>query len=891
MQEDGQDVGLSDIWSDRLVKCLQHIDIYYKDTCINGNALLRLYCSFLGRSAQGGQKVIYTSTLDSDWFAVATFCIAGLWAYCRNTMSPRDLVQGMVAEAMEHPKEGIRVIYGRERYRIDVEKNKSDESLHQGVWLAGEKRKKVLVPCNRFNMVVPYLGNAATDGLKGAAGESNPKSRRLFYQDLLSEEKKEVAAIGDCSAVILCSIKYAEEIINHTSMAVRGTPDKVRFLDIFKVGRYTSSYKGGKDSISYPYPGNVGKNWADIVIVPGFAAATQVCDWGKSGEYNQVCAIFALDTSKFANDAAGILTAVSSHENECLLLENKFNHKILQVLKKRQDPDGALVMTQASLSHSVHTKELKQLHKCAPCLAHQVDNIIGGQVQQNFVPTSFTSEWFRGLMHAIHGLCDEHVPSMEAARFCSISWSLVNRLVSAIAYLDDKAKEEAKDSLQELEKISIGFQGAERRKNADDVIASLHSLLMYVIHDGAKARAFCSLVRGFKKKYEKFVVITSRRREVTYIRQQGILPASVPVILLEDVARVCREYEPQHIVVTTSRLRGMQNNLFTLRQYAHDIHFLLYDFEEAWLKSKIYQHRQDIKMLDRWAGISAGEMEDADGMDNVPNNAPQPEDDDDFLYDSSYVLAMASAGTSGYEGESKVKAIGYAMLEDEGIFFFANRDVYVWDEVQARSWKLRPEALKAGMQLITLRDYDKYGGLIHDYIGMLSEKNAEAGKAVALTNAWKNGLQLYKRHKGLSFGGLRDEFLALGYNPGVPVTIRGWIDSNSSIIGPTSQKAYQAIAALCGLKDSPEAYYQATQYYRSMHRNATKLLKAFLPIAYAGTHGGEYKKVQDMEWLKKRVEKEIDDLVSLAEISRTEFFDDPKKMAANMVDRVLSREE
>ena len=76
-----------------------------------------------------------------------------------------------------------------------------------------------------------------------------------------------------------------------------------------------------------------------------------------------------------------------------------------------------------------------------------------------------------------------------------------------------------------------------------------------------------------------------------------------------------------------------------------------------------------------------------------------------------------------------------------------------------------------------------------------------------------------------------------------------------------------------------------------MHRNATKLLKAFLPIAYAGTHGGEYKKVQDMEWLKKRVEKEIDDLVSLAEISRTEFFDDPKKMAANMVDRVLSREE
>ena len=814
--------------------CLENLEI-------SSEELIKKYISFLSDTFLGEHHhtdiVLHAET---TCFDVISISCAALSCVLLDENSQDDIISQLaIGEKVEYTLKKKRFIYN----------GMSSEYGPEYIELQTEDKKETQwVPRKNWSFIKPYHGQATTSDGRGI--RRNSGLREVFYRKVLNIKTKEIPSLIQTSVIIIMAPERARYYVENISFKIEN--NNIPLLDLV-----TASYYSEKMEVRFR--GNSGKN-DPVIKFTNKASNARSLIYNKEGNRN--IGILVLGQDNYRKNYTELPALISRRRLQYSLVSMRIDDIYgTEIISQYEGSELFVCSKDYLLSIPLNSDEN---NKYVSSLNKAIDHIIDHELIKVEAKTDFAdSEYYRfkKMMAQICKIVKDSADN-NTKTFIKQAYSMMKVFISApfsmteMKTINDSLKTNISSPVDRLNSLmelvinvsplilDIAKQILEILSNAYNVYSS----------DSGKKNALLELLSQFDKEkiaiivpYEYFGAIIKNmlfRSDPSYIRDGKLKPFSSRIDISTPAGFDNRKnYD---VILVTSLLSGTSFNIF--RNYsAEKIYVILYSFENSMFRiRKKAADLQEKQINERSSQIIETDEPVVEYNYSSETLEEEKENDrtiDDFIEKMNSMIQFNDIlinGSKNSNAGKKAVTVRSASFESEEIAFFTkNYKAYVLDSVKEEVIEKSVEDLENGDILLFTRSNENTRDIV-DVILQKMIENDKVSDEIKLSYErslrWKNDLKRYKKDNYFSTTDVVKRLSKLDTGVG-EMAIRNWLDPDSHIVRPRSDKSLLAVAKLTGdsfLEKDLQIYIKACDDISSIRRNIQKEIGKAIVVKYSG---------------------------------------------------------
>ncbi|MFC3787835.1 DrmE family protein [Paenibacillus sp. GCM10012307] len=783
-----------------LFRLLDKCDIYFEDSLISKEYIVKKYADFLASSFSGEDHTVSVALhTGSICFDIVSFIIAAIGCL--------SMGGSYSDEAIETIEKGDIVLYGEHKqeryiwagfvdkdYKPTLIYSETSDNRYYAVLEQPTKAGRTYAPRTKWHLITPYNGNSQTTDGRGL--RKRDSSRNDFISYVLDTSPEAVSSITDFSTVVVTERSTFERISKGVRI-VYNEGKSIGLLDIVTASYYTSS---GEE---YQYGTNPAKSDPVLKITGKVATARDL----------------VLD--KRGNKTIGFIVIGSDHISNARtelpdLLDRKslrFSHLVAGI---DSDSTEGIIETHKNTAVFACTKEFLLQNSLPPQIKNvltaeldrQVEHIINNNVATVIIDGGCSRDDFWNVKTALDIIRKSDWNAESKDTFLITAYSLLNLFTTATFPM------QALERAIENGELAAGICSPHARISklwdlADDagtiaeqcayitnILERLYQEAFSVCHkyDALKQRMLTSAERNI-------VVVVPKAYYINILLADGAFNLKNVTFSTTNRFDNSEQYDE---VIVTGNYYSKRFNPFKCRAAA-DITVLLYEcelreFEREKRRSDNFEHKLNTKL-----GIVKDHtfdyVEDSVEDTVISKDMNSFFDLDQYIHGiSSIDLKTLTEKASGFADSiptTEVYAVG-RFVNGEQIFFSKYYNAVVFNTGKGTVTEIDVKNLAVGDMLVFVKR-DDYTRNMVDYIYENLQSLGRFSKEVSVASEkawyWKEALREYKNNHNLSYSDVAKQLQKLGSSLR-EATIRQWLIRESHTVGPREKKTLEQIADL-----------------------------------------------------------------------------------------------
>ena len=856
-----------------LLDILKKCDIYYDNSLISKEFLIKQYLSFFVDSISGKvHSVNFALHTGSICFDAVSVVAVGLGCLSYNISTSDDIIKSLQLDDI--------IMYQGERYRwkgieqqnkivyLVVEQDGKGKNGATKRWLPYERNK---------HLIKPYYGlSTKTDGRGVRRTQTN---REDFLSYVFDTPISDVPAEIGLSVVVVTERSLFADICK--KVQIRYNSDKcVGLLELFP-----ASYYAGIDSV-YQYGSNPTKSEPIFKVTSSVSVAR---DLVLDRQGNTVVGLL-VSSGAFSDDYLSELSDLLKRKSLKFSLIASYVHSKLSYQLFELYEDAAvfactkdyLSFQQCSIvSENTYTTELY----------NQVSVIINSNVIPLNISGGIDLEDYLTIRDRLFDIKQSELDETVKNEFLMTAQSLINLFNTSVFNM--KQMEEAVISGT----VNLSVRSPKARL---DYIKEITKKSHYLNEKGS------FVIEALEKQYTELYSYSPKGSWLNeYITSHAdskiavIVPKAYYIDILNDMFSNVEfltpsKFNPLGLYDAVIVCGEIKNKKFDpLKCFSSSkIYVRLYGCEEKAFSYRQRKNRKYEKMINSKIGIS-----NADSGSDISDTFEQEEEFeikrfsslDDYI-DSLNIFDLRKLSTGSYQSgsSSPMSEVTYVGRFETGeqIFFSKYYTAIVYDASKNSIEEKEPSKLIPGDVLVFTKKDDYTRNIVDIIYSRLIELNKIDVKTYRQSLLWKKCLLEYKTNNKLKCRDISRQLKTIGFSV-QETTVRHWLSEDSHTVGPQKEEAVKCIARLTKnadlLKDS-KVYFEACRDVRHQRREILKLIEQAINEKLSGLlppPGSVLEAVYD------NVDK-LSETLTLEDISE---FETSVSLSINLVNRPINETE
>lgn len=804
--------------NDMMRSIFDKCEIILENEVISKELLLRTYSEFLLQTVNKEKHnvgiVLHTGSICFD---VVTIVHALVSCLVYNKTNGDDLINNLEV--------GNKVIYGHRHKKIFEFIGKEIIGGIEYVVLKDKDGGSNKIPCNRWNMIIPYCGKGTSLGGRGLRNKNGLKEE--FFKDVLGEAM--VPSVIDKSVVIVMAHEIANFLIQNISIGFNNK--RIGLLELITASYFTEHNE-------YPYSGNIGKNEANIKFTSKVSVARDLA-WCKDG--NKHIGVIICGNEFVKRNQTELPEVLHRRSLQFVYVTMSLAYvDSTSLIDEYSDASVFACTKDFLLSFSLVSKSNKKY--CAE-LNRQVDAMIENKTASEVIPSTITWNEYKRIRLALRAIKNTDYIVEQKDVFLIQAYSLLNLILTAVFNLSDLEHcvesgkvniVSPKQRIDEIKKISKKFPDT-IRKLAEDVIDFIE--ICYLELEETSGKAECLKKAISENRNKKIAIVVPKAYYETVLSDIGIYQVMRDRNNLTIVTanRFDTKIIYDHIFVA-GLFEGSKFDVFKCKS-SKNITTLLYSFEERIYKSKLsYASKLEQNLNSHIFGSDViGEMT-FDNNDNtdVENEAfielkEFEQEFDDYFKKLNEIVTMNSIkALSNVNSNALCEIVAIADFDTgEKALFTKHYKAYVFDAIKGTVKETEVLDLNEGDSLVFAQRNTERRDIVDDILSKLmmgNKLNSDVVECYKKSRQWKERLIKYMQNHNLTAKIVAKKMKANGVQV-QENTVIGWLDEDSHTIGPRKVDSIQQIALLVDdeeMLNNADVYYDACNKIRRLRRDILK---------------------------------------------------------------------
>lgn len=861
-------------------KILDSCEIYYEDSLISSESIMRQYISFFSNvSNQTESKVSFALHTGSICFDAVSVVAVALGCLSRNMQTTDNIIDSLAIDDL--------VMFRGEKHRWKGTAPSSyDGTLclvleRDGKGKNGKSTDYYPLEKNK-HQIKPYYGSSKATGGKGV--RRSKTNREDFLSFVFDTPAAEISVEADTAAVIVADRTTMGDVFKRVKIKYG---DKfVQLLDITPASYYTESGE------TYQYGHNPTKT-EPVLRVTGKMSVAREMVLDRSG--NRVIGLMVTDINSLT-DYATELTDMLRRKSLCFAyIVTPFASSLGEQIMEEYCEAPLFACTKGFL-------ESNDISVCSENpITIELNNQIRNVIDRKLLPIYLENGWdwteYKELKEKLYLIKQSNWSGEAKDEFLLSAFALINLFNNAIfslEHLETAISENAvnKAVVSPLERIKDLWNRANDALSVQDACAFVADVLERKYYErknsAPKAEALWKYINA------------NADRNITVV-----VPKAYYVELMN---RECAEMESNVRFITANRYDGTDGadcivcvgdivgkrfnpmQCLTVKETV----ILLYDSER-----KIFDYKNKrFSLLERKLNakvkgveIPAEEIEPIAEEREIERVITQFSDLDQYISTISAFDIRKLISTGNHDGNapmSEVKVVG-SFSTGEQILFSKFYSAVVFDQEEGTITEKSPEKLNPG-DLLVFTKRDNYTQNIVDYIfNQLMGENrltADVNEAAEKAYYWKEALREYQKKNNLTYRAVAKKMKSLGSSL-QEVSIRQWLVEDSHIVGPRDEETMIRIAELTQdpyLLADASGYYEACRLIRHQRREILSLVQTAINEKLLGRY-------PEAGSIFEVVYENVDKLSEILELENVSELDESVEISSTLVNRPISESE
>ena len=861
-------------------KILDSCEIYYEDSLISNETIMRQYISFFSNvSNQTESKVSFALHTGSICFDAVSVVAVALGCLSRNMQTTDNIIDSLAIDDL--------VMFRGEKHRWKGTAPSSyDGTLclvleRDGKGKNGKSTDYYPLEKNK-HQIKPYYGSSKATGGKGV--RQSKTNREDFLSFVSDTPVSEISVEADTAAVIVADRTTMGDVFKRVKIKYG---DKfVQLLDITPASYYTESGE------TYQYGHNPTKT-EPVLRVTGKMSVAREMVLDRSG--NRVIGLMVTDINSLT-DYATELTDMLRRKSLCFAyIVTPFASSLGEQIMEEYCEAPLFACTKGFL-------ESNDISVCSENpITIELNNQIRNVIDRKLLPIYLENGWdwteYKELKEKLYLIKQSNWSGEAKDEFLLSAFALINLFNNAIFSLEQLETAISENAVNKavvspLERIKDLWNRANDALSVQDACAFVADVLERKYYErknsAPKAEALWKYINA------------NADRNITVV-----VPKAYYVELMN---RECAEMESNVRFITANRYDGTDGadcivcvgdivgkrfnpmQCLTVKETV----ILLYDSER-----KIFDYKNKrFSLLERKLNakvkgveIPTEDIEPIAEEIEIERVITQFSDLDQYISTISAFDIKKLISNGNHDGNapmSEVKVVG-SFSTGEQILFSKFYSAVVFDQEEGTITEKSPEKLNPG-DLLVFTKRDNYTQNIVDYIfNQLMGENrltADVNEAAEKAYYWKEALREYQKKNNLTYRAVAKKMKSLGSSL-QEVSIRQWLVEDSHIVGPRDEETMVRIAELTQdpyLLADASGYYEACRLIRHQRREILSLVQTAINEKLLGRY-------PEAGSIFEVVYENVDKLSEILELENVSELDESVEISSTLVNRPISESE
>ena len=862
-------------------KILESCEIYYEDSLISNESIMRQYISFFSNvSNQTESKVSFALHTGSICFDAVSVVAVALGCLSLNMQTADDIIESLSF--------GDLVMFKGEKYRwrgltdSSVVKGAKAMLLEQdGKGKNGLETLETLFERNK-HLIKPYYGSSNTTDGRGIRRRKT--NREDFLSFVFDTPAAEISVEADTAAVIVAERTTMGDVFKRVKIKYG---DKfVQLLDITPASYYTESGE------TYQYGHNPTKTEPVLRVTSKMSVAREMV-LDKSG--NRVIGLMVTDINSLTDNATE-LTDMLRRRSLCFAyIVTPFASSLGEQIMEEYSEAPLFACTKGFLeSNDVSVRSEN-------ALTIELNNQIRNVIDRKLLPIYLENGWdwteYKELKEKLYLIKQSNWSGEAKDEFLLSAFALINLFNNAIFTLDQletAINENAvnKAVVSPWERIKDLWNKANDAMSVQDACAFVADVLERKYYERKNSAPKADALQDYINAHSE--------RSITVVVPKAYYVELMNRVYAENITNVrfitANRYDGNDgadCVVCVGDIVGKRFNPMQCLTVKETV-ILLYDSER-----KIFDYKNKrFSLLERKLNakvkgieIPVEEIEPIADEREIERAISQFSDLDQYISTISAFDIRKLISSGNHDGNapmSEVKVVG-SFITGEQILFSKFYSAVVFDQEEGTITEKSPEKLNPG-DLLVFTKRDNYTQNIVDYIfNQLMGENrftADVNEAAEKAYYWKEALREYQRRNNMSYRAIARKMKALGSSL-QEVSIRQWLVEDSHIVGPRDEETMERIAKLTQdpyLLADPSGYYGACRLIRRQRREILGLVQTAINEKLLGRY-------PEPGSIFEVVYENVDKLSEILELENISELEDAVEISSTLVNRPISESE
>ena len=861
-------------------KILDSCEIYYEDSLISSESIMRQYISFFSNvSNHTESKVSFALHTGSICFDAVSVVAVALGCLSRNMQTTDNIIDSLAIDDL--------VMFRGEKHRWKGTAPSSyDGTLclvleRDGKGKNGKSTDYYPLEKNK-HQIKPYYGSSKATGGKGV--RRSKTNREDFLSFVFDTPAAEISVEADTAAVIVADRTTMGDVFKRVKIKYG---DKfVQLLDITPASYYTESGE------TYQYGHNPTKT-EPVLRVTGKMSVAREMVLDRSG--NRVIGLMVTDINSLTDNATE-LTDMLRRKSLCFAyIVTPFASSLGEQIMEEYCEAPLFACTKGFL-------ESNDISVCSENpITIELNNQIRNVIDRKLLPIYLENGWdwteYKELKEKLYLIKQSNWSGEAKDEFLLSAFALINLFNNAIFSLEQLETAISENTVNKavvspLERIKDLWNRANDALSVQDACAFVADILERKYYErknsAPKAEALWKYINA------------NADRNITVV-----VPKAYYVELMN---RECAEMESNVRFITANRYDGTDGadcivcvgdivgkrfnpmQCLTVKETV----ILLYDSER-----KIFDYKNKrFSLLERKLNakvkgveIPTEDIEPIAEEIEIERVITQFSDLDQYISTISAFDIKKLISNGNHDGNapmSEVKVVG-SFSTGEQILFSKFYSAVVFDQEEGTITEKSPEKLNPG-DLLVFTKRDNYTQNIVDYIfNQLMGENrltADVNEAAEKAYYWKEALREYQKKNNLTYRAVAKKMKSLGSSL-QEVSIRQWLVEDSHIVGPRDEETMVRIAELTQdpyLLADASGYYEACRLIRHQRREILSLVQTAINEKLLGRY-------PEAGSIFEVVYENVDKLSEILELENVSELDESVEISSTLVNRPISESE
>ena len=861
-------------------KILESCEIYYEDSLISNESIMRQYISFFSNvSNQTESKVSFALHTGSICFDAVSVVAVALGCLARNMQTTDNIIDSLAIDDLvmfrgeKHRWKGTApsIIDGTLCFVLERDgKGKNGKSTD---YYPFERNK---------HQIKPYYGSSKTTGGKGV--RRSKTNREDFLSFVFDTPPAEISVEADTAAVIVAERTTMGDVFKRVKIKYG---DKfVQLLDITPASYYTESGE------TYQYGHNPTKTEPVLRVTSKMSVAREMV-LDKSG--NRVIGLMVTDINSLTDNATE-LTDMLRRRSLCFAyIVTPFASSLGEQIMEEYSEAPLFACTKGFLESndvSVRSENALTIE-----LYNQIRNVIDRKLLPIYLENGWDWTEYKELKEKLYLIKQSNWPGEAKDEFLLSAFALINLFNNAIFTLDQletAINENAvnKAVVSPWERIKDLWNKANDAMSVQDACAFVADVLERKYYERKNCAPKADALQDYINAHSE--------RSITVVVPKAYYVELMNRVYAENTTNVrfitANRYDGNDgadCVVCVGDFVGKRFNPMQCLTVKETV-ILLYDSER-----KIFDYKNKrFSLLERKLNakvkgieIPVEEIEPIADEREIERTITQFSDLDQYISTISAFDIRKLISSGNHDGNapmSEVKVVG-SFITGEQILFSKFYSAVVFDQEEGTITEKSPEKLNPG-DLLVFTKRDNYTQNIVDYIfNQLMGDNrftADVNEAAEKAYYWKEALREYQRRNNMSYRAIARKMKAFGSSL-QEVSIRQWLVEDSHIVGPRDEETMERIAKLTQdpyLLADPSGYYEACRLIRRQRREILGLVQTAINEKLLGRY-------PEPGSIFEVVYENVDKLSEILELENISELEDAVEISSTLVNRPISESE